>query len=405
MKRLNIGSWTKIALFNFLLVSLLGVVMRYKIGFEFPFLNQKSLQHSHSHFAFGGWVSLLIMVLMVKVIESRISEKAQKDYRRLFIAFLIVAYGSLVSFILQGYGPVSITFSVLSILLSYLFAIMFFRSIKGMNDLKAKKWFIAGLLFSIISALGTFYLSYMMATKNINQNAYLGSVYWYLHFQYNGWFFFACAGLFVQYLQKKSSIPSSENFIFWLFALTCVPGYGLSVLWLDLPIWMFVLVCIAAIVQFYAIIRFLVDFKSFKPFTTLQWNRLTKFLLIFVGFSLFTKLLLQLGSTVPAIAKFAFGFRPIVIAYLHLVLLGFTSLFLVVYIYMNQILYFGKWATRGIFWLSIGVFLNELVLAAQGVGSLSYTLIPYANEMLFFIALFILVSLIFVNSSKTKRIQ
>ena len=133
---------------------------------------------------------------------------------------------------------------------------------------------------------------------------------------------------------------------------------------------------------------------------TLGWNGLAKFLLLFVAFSLCLKLFLQLGSTIPAIAKFAFGFRPIVIAYLHLVLLGFTSLFLVAYVYFSGILHFGKWATRGLFFLAIGVLLNELVLAAQGILSLTYTIIPYANEMLFSIALLIFFSLLLVNSTK-----
>ena len=33
------------ALFNLVIVALLGVLMRYKIGFEFPYLNQKYLLH------------------------------------------------------------------------------------------------------------------------------------------------------------------------------------------------------------------------------------------------------------------------------------------------------------------------------------------------------------------------
>lgn len=403
MKRIETGNWVKITLLNFLIVAVLGVVMRYKIGFEFPFFNQKSLQHAHSHFAFSGWVTLLIMVLMVHIIRKQLSDKSLRNYNRLFLAFLVVSYGSLISFVAQGYGPVSITLSVVSILLSFLFAINYFRSIRGLKEVKAKKWFIAALIFSVLSTLGTFYLSYMMATKDVNQHAYLASVYWYLHFQYNGYFFFALAGFFVNYLQKMNALPSSINLIFWLFALSCFPGYGLSVLWLDLPIWLYVIVTIAAIVQFYAVIRFFIDFKKIKPFSFFGWNGLTQFLLLFVGFSLLLKLLLQLGSTVPAIAKFAFGFRPIVIAYLHLVLLGFTSLFLVIYLYINKILVFGKWATKGILFLAIGVLLNELVLAAQGMFSISYTLVPYANEMLFVISALILFSLILVNTAKIKK--
>jgi hypothetical protein len=403
MSWINRINWIKVALFNFLIVSFYGMLMRYKIGFEFPFFNQKSLQHAHSHFAFSGWVALLLMVLMVRVIEKSLSEKSLTHFRILFGTFCLVALGSLFSFTAQGYGPVSITFSVLSILLTFTFAGMYFNSAKKMKqNFAAKKWFNAALLFLVLSAFGTFYLSYMMATKNVEQNAYLASIYWYLHFQYNGWFFFAIAGLFVDYLQKKEALPSSINRLFWLFALSCIPGYGLSVLWWNLPVWLYVIVSIAAIVQFYAILKFLVDFNKIKRTTQFNWNGLMKFLLLFVAFSLSLKFLLQLGSIVPAIAKFAFGFRPIVIAYLHLVLLAFTSLFLVMYLYMNNLLQFTGTTVKGIWLLAIGILLNEVVLALQGMFSLTYVLVPFANEILFGISVLIFASLITVNLAKGK---
>jgi hypothetical protein len=272
-----------------------------------------------------------------------------------------------------------------------------------MPDLKARNWFIASLIFYFISTFGTFYLSYITATRQLTENGYLASLYWFLHFQYNGWFFFACAGLFVDYLQEKNCLPSSNNLVFWLFAVSCVPAYGLSVLWLDLSTWLYVIICISAVVQFYAIVKFILDFHNDRSAKVLQWGLLVKFLMLFVGFSLLLKLALQLGSTVPIIAKFAFGFRPIVIAYLHLVLLAFTSLFLVTYLYINKTLHFGKWAVRGLFLLSIGILLNEFVLALQGIASLDYIPIPYANEMLFAIALLIFVSLILVNFAKANH--
>ena len=60
----NSKFWLKFSLINLLIVALLGLLMRYKIGFEFPYFDQKSLQHSHSHFAFSGWISHTLMVFM-----------------------------------------------------------------------------------------------------------------------------------------------------------------------------------------------------------------------------------------------------------------------------------------------------------------------------------------------------
>ena len=48
------NTWVRIAVINLAIVAVLGTVMRYKIGFALPFLDQKFLQESHSHFAFTG---------------------------------------------------------------------------------------------------------------------------------------------------------------------------------------------------------------------------------------------------------------------------------------------------------------------------------------------------------------
>jgi hypothetical protein len=53
---------------------------------------------------------------------------------------------------------------------------------------------------------------------------------------------------------------------------------------------------------------------------------------------------------------------------------------------------------------AICVFLNEFVLAIQGIASFSYTVIPYANTVLFAIALCLMLSafFLFVINYKTK---
>lgn len=85
--------------------------------------------------------------------------------------------------------------------------------------------------------------------KNYDQHLYLASVYWYLHFQYNGWFLFAVVGLIIHHLEIAKIYIKHEKIIFRTLAISCVPTYGLSVLWLDLPIWIFLLVIIGTTLQ------------------------------------------------------------------------------------------------------------------------------------------------------------
>ena len=407
---LNTKFWLKISIINLLLVAVLGLLMRYKIGFEFPFLDQKHLQHSHSHFAFSGWISHTLMVLMIGFLEKRINitdTQFIKKYNFLLIANLICSYGMLISFILQGYGLISILFSTFSIVIACVFTYLYFKDLKLISEEDlSKNWFKASLFFNVLSSLGTFALAYMMVSKNIQQNEYLSSIYFYLHFQYNGWFFFACMGLLISFLQLKKAENLFFNKTFWLFFVSCIPAYFLSTLWLKLPTWIYVLTLLSALVQTITWFKFLYVIIKLKNNFLEKYPLVLRYILFFVGVALSLKFILQLGSTIPALSQLAFGFRPIVIAYLHLVLLAIISLFLLFYIYANQFLTFNKQIKNGIIIFSVGVLLNEIILAIQGIASFSYTLIPFVNEMLFGAAI-ILVSgigiIVFYSLKKVKK--
>ena len=398
--------WIRFSIFNLLLVAFLGLLMRYKIGFEFPLLDQKSLQHSHSHFAFAGWVSHTLMTLLISFLQKHDLKNniAFKKYNSILIGNLICSYVMLFSFIIQGYGAVSITFSTLSIFASYWFAYVFFKDCKQIETKStAVKWFKAAIFFNVISSLGTFALAYMMATKNIHQNEYLASIYYYLHFQYNGWFFFACMGLLLDYLKVTTSSNRIYSQSFILLFWSCIAGYFLSTLWLDLPLWIYIITAISAIVQ--VVVWYLLFKTIIKENKSIFVNLpgYLKYLIIFISLALSVKFLLQLGSTIPAVSELAFGFRPIVIAYLHLILLAIISLFLLFYVYANNFVVINKKTILGLILFSLGVILNEVVLGIQGVASLSYTLIPFINESLFGIALLLFTSILWTTFYSKKR--
>ncbi len=401
----NSRFWLKFSLFNLFLVSILGLLMRYKIGFEFPYLQQKHLQESHSHFAFVGWISHTIMVLMVAYLSKRVSSFSAKKYNVFLTANLFCAYAMLFSFIIEGYGIVSIVFSSLTILISFAFGYFFYIDSEAINNVNvSKKWFNAALFFNIISSFGTLALAHMMATKNIHQNEYLASIYYYLHFQYNGWFFFACMGFLYDFFNLKATDSKVYNSTFRLFFVACIPAYFLSILWLKLPTWLYIFPLVSAVLQVFAWYKFLLILKSKKEFLK-QYPFFLRYILLFVAFALSIKLILQLGSTIPYVSQLAFGFRPIVIAYLHLVLLAIITLFLLFYIYANSYINHNHYIKKGIILFSIGVLLNEVILAAQGIGSFSYTVIPYANELLFGVSLLMVIGIAITVFYSLKKVK
>jgi ABC-type multidrug transport system permease subunit len=177
----------------------------------------------------------------------------------------------------------------------------------------------------------------MMANKNVVQELYLASTYFYLHFQYNGFFIFSCLGLLFYHLKEKGIlINSTENkMIFWLLFIGCFIGFGLSVLWLKLPVWIYLVIVLATLVQTHGAFLFFKWIKNQWPKIKTSTNALQRFVFIYVGFAFAVKILLQLGSVIPAVSQFAFGFRNVVIAYLHLILLMCVATFLLSQVLQN----------------------------------------------------------------------
>jgi len=384
MKNISAKFWTIISLFNLLIVASLGVLMRYKIGFEFLHFNQKFLQEGHSHFAFLGWITQTLMVLITFFLSQYLEGKRLKTYHRLLLLNLFLAYLILAILLMQGYGILFFIFITLSFFASIAFALFCFRDFRKIEKSNMSiQWFKASLIFNLISSAGTFALAIMMLTKNIPKYGDLASEYWYLHFQYNGWFFFASMGLFLNYVKHIFPGFKLSNSIFWLFAISCISGFGLSVLWLKIPLWIYCIIVLGAFAQIIAWIKLLLELKKISFFSTERINGLSKLLFTAVALCLSIKLALQLGSTIPVISQMAFGFRPIVIAYLHLVLLAIFSIFILTFFYTNNLISNKPGSTTGLVIFVAGVFINELILGIQGVASLSYHLVPYVNYLLF----------------------
>ena len=92
--------------------------------------------------------------------------------------------------------------------------------------------------------------------------------------------------------------------------------------------------------------------------------------------------MLQAGSTIPSLSKIAFGFRPVIIGYLHLVLLGVLTLFIIGYSRMKDLIITNRLGSAGIFIFITGIILNELLLMTQGISYMSNISVPLINQFL-----------------------
>jgi hypothetical protein len=207
----NTKRWIEIALINFCVVALAGVTMRYKINFALPAINQKYLMHGHSNFAFVGWVAMALMILMVRYLVRNDLQTNYKKYHYILIAEVIASYAMLVSFIIQGYDFWSITFSVITILISYFYIFFYWRDLNKVHDAGfSRSWLKAALLLWAFSSLGAFMLAYLMANHIMIQDLYFASVY------------FSCisnimVGFYLPALEYFFPICTGWGFSGWLF--------------------------------------------------------------------------------------------------------------------------------------------------------------------------------------------
>ncbi|HVX28631.1 MAG TPA: hypothetical protein VHB70_19935 [Parafilimonas sp.] len=397
--------WINIALTNLLVVALLGCIMRYKIAFALPFINQKFLLNAHSHFAFAGWITQALMTFIGLFVAKHSNSFSLKKYNYLLWGNFITAFGMLLSFPFEGYGLISIIFSTLSIFVSYAFAIVVWRDLNNINQKNiATYWIKAALIFSVLSSIGPYTLAYMMATKHIYQNIYLACIYFYLHFQYNGWFFFTCMGLLMDKLNIPQFLFKLKKNIFYAFVFACVPAYFLSALWLPIPTWLYIIVVIAAFVQVIAWMIFFGKLIKNYKLIFLQTNKTITNLFSLSSIALSIKLLLQLGSTIPSLSTWAFGFRPIVIGYLHLVFLGIFSIFILAYSFHNKYIVFNKKIASGVWTFVCGIFLNEIFLMLQGLGGIQYIAIPFVNELLLVAACIMFFGIAILNILRPAKV-
>ena len=189
-------------------------------------------------------------------------------------------------------------------------------------------------------------------------------------------------------------IPSKKLYCaFYLFCAACIPAYFLSVLWLPFvgTIYYFLIAAILAQLIGWALILEII-FKN-SAILGRQFSKMAKVLFILSALAFTIKLILQTGSIHPQLSQLSYGFRPIIIGYLHLVLLGVTTIFIIGYIFSQKFIKVSKSILIGISIFVVGVIVNEILLMVQGVAAMAYRVVPHIQIMLFGAAVVLMVGL------------
>lgn len=356
---------------NLLVVAALGILLR-----SLPFINgfpllYKNVLHAHSHFAFGGWLMPVLLLLILKKFPAIKQAMGYFHARNISIILLLSSYGMLASFPFMGYKATSIFFSTLSVIGSFYLVVQIWKALSGRKLETSEKFLKAGSFYLAISAIGPFATGPLIAMGQQGSPLYFNSIYFYLHFQVNGWFVFAILAFIYQQMEKAGR-PANGNKVFYLFNTACIPAFFLSVLW-NQPHMVFNWIgAVAATIQLVGLYFMLKDLR--------QWKQAAGNLFQAVMAAFVLKNILQLLSAHPMLAEMAYQNKNFIIAYLHLVLLGFVSLFVFHEVFKkisNTIL-----AGIGMKSFITGFVITELLLVVYAAGSVFAFPVPYYNELL-----------------------
>lgn len=378
--------WFRIGIFNLVLVAVWGTLMRYKYAFPLSLLDQKFLIHAHSHFAFTGWIAHVLYTGLAMALSPYMDEVKQRKYTKILILNLIAAYGMLIAFTIQGYKVVSITFSTLSLVVAGIYAYHFIRDCRSVPDSVAfKPWAKAGLLINVFSCLGPLSLAYLMITKHMDQQLVNSSIYFYLHFQYNGWFLFGAVALILSLLPQD--FMSLKPYL-KLWTITIFPAYLLSILFWNFPLWVVLIAGASAVIQLYVWIMIMAKALNYfkeKGYIS-KASAYLKFFFYTSAICISLKFIFQLVSVFPPFPTIIFNCRPLIIAYLHLILLGGYTMYIVAYSTYLGILNTSSLARFAAYLFFFGFFLNELFLFLQTYNWVTPIPIPGSNLFLFIAA-------------------
>jgi hypothetical protein len=381
----------RLSFINLLIISGIGLLVR-TLPFidHFP-LEYKNLLHGHSHFAFGGWVMPALVALVIKYFPGLVNKISYKHWHNIAMLMMASAYGMLLSFPVQGYKAVSITFSTLSILSGYYLAIVLWKALRKSTTSVSHRFLQWGLFYMAISAIGPFATGPLIVMGKQSTPIYFDSIYFYLHFQYNGLFTFFILALLYKRLEDLGKGMYGPK-VFAYLNMACIPTYALSVVW-DQPSILFNMIGgMGAVLQLMALFYFARDIAA----AGLVKREGIILKLSIVAFA--AKLLLQLASAFPYFALLGYHQRNLVIAYLHLILLGFVSLFIFSRVFDGVQL--NKQSRLGYSFFLFGFIATELLLVFS-----PFVDIPNITGLLLLFTFFFPVGILYMNYSLGKSLQ
>lgn len=361
--------YIKFAFNYFIVLACLGVLLRLLLVYYIP-LNYKNILHTHSHIAFLGWVYSAIFALYIELFSSK-KDFQLKSYRTQFVLIQAANLGMLISFPIQGYALFSIFFSTLHVIISYWFVYTILKDIKNNTTINVitKQFVKASLLFLMLSSLGPFALPIVIKIYGAGSDNYFHTIYYYLHFQYNGWFTFSILAIFFKFLELKGIQFNSyiHKQVYTILFYSTFFTLFLSFLWSKPSAVFYILAGVGSILQMIFIYFLYSVFKKMENTKNYKMNSISKNILYIIILCFLLKIIFQLMGALPYFANLSYGIRNFIIGYLHLFLIGVISLSILFICIENDYFCNSKAFRFSIYLFISSYLLSEIWIFLQGI--------------------------------------
>ena len=361
-------TWLRIALINFFIAACMGALLRFAFVEEITWINFRSLMHGHSHVAMLGWLFIGLFALIGHKFLTPLSASSSAILKGLIIIEVSII-GMAISFPIFGYAAPSIAFSCLHIITSYYLIYKAWR-LGAMKEKSTSSWFLMwAFIFLILSTLGVWSMMPITMSGRAGSALYFGAIQFYLHFQFNGWFLFAILALFFKVIENNNIavVPLQIKWFKRLMITATFLTFALAVTWSTPLPFLFALNSVGVLIQLAAILVFIrILISVYHPLLALFGHRYTFLFQLFI-LSFIVKVLAQSAVVIPYIATVAYTVRNYVIGFIHLILLGLCTTFILAMAYRDKLLDSQKVLTRiGTYLLVLGIVLSEALLFIQG---------------------------------------
>lgn len=364
----GIKRWIDLPIVGLCTVALLGAVLRSKIVFNLPFINYNHLLEAHGHFAFMGWLTLaLLLLLLNELLPAQLNKRPV--YRWLLGAMAISAWVMLIAFLSGGYSLFTVIVSAFYIVLTCFFSwILIADLLHARLEKTLLLLAVSSIVCWILSSSGTALIEYLVLTRSFDGIVYRDALFTYLHFNYNG--FFSLAAFALLYKQISPTLGGVArrrwNRFTMVLCISILPSLFLSYLWQEPDLIIRIVAIAGTIFVWLSFLLFIPCIRSLQGAFGDEPTIRFLFALSLVSFLL--KLLLQGFTIFPGIGNALFGNRPVVMGFLHMVFLGFLSLFiLVLFTYKGWLDATRKGTKAAMYIFGVAIVANEGLLIGQGL--------------------------------------